>query len=173
MSVIFYPDNRLYVTFVHGGIDYSGFYTLLDKSIDQYINEEQERRVRIIRELYSRGNSLISDLFGSIALRPGAKFVWTGYINLVPEIIPFGYGVSGSLKGEYFLSEQLAEEFDGIISFVFERTGDEIVFACSFAEDGIQFTHVPPDYIVDEMVAELPEERNVYYFRYGASADPE
>ena len=92
------------VKFVYNGIDYSSFYTLLDLSIDEYVNTEIARRDSVYSELYEKGGYLSSDLYGSIALKDNRKFIWTGYVNLVPDIIPFGYGITGRVENHYYLS---------------------------------------------------------------------
>ncbi len=165
VEIIFYSADKIYIKYVNRGIDYSGFYTLLENPVDHYIELELARRNKELESFYRRGKYLVSGLYGSITLRDDDRFIWTGYINLVPEIIPFGFGNSGSLKNKYFISGELSGDFDGTLSFVFDRSGREIVFAYIFREDGVQFTFVPEDSIENGVVVNLPEERFMYYFR--------
>ncbi|MDX9801674.1 MAG: SH3 domain-containing protein [Spirochaetia bacterium] len=165
VEIIFYSDDKIYIKYVNKGIDYSRFYTLLENPVDHYIELELARRDNELDSFFRRGKYLVSGLYGSITLRDDDRFIWTGYINLVPEIIPFGFGNSGYLKNKYFISGNLSGDFDGTLSFVFDRSGREINFAYLFKEEGVQFTFIPEDSIENGVVVNLPEERFVYYFK--------
>ncbi len=173
VEIVFYPGDRIYVKYSHKGVDYSGFYTQLEKPVDYYIDAELKRRMGEVDSFLKRGRYLASDLYGSITFQDQGRFMWTGYINLVPEIIPFGYGNSGYVKNDYFLSETLAEDFDGVFSFVFDRNGKEIIFAWFFTEGGVQLTHVPEESVEDGIIYSIPDEKYMYYFRQSSLLDEE
>lgn len=171
LEIFFYSNDKIYIKYSHRGIDYSAFYTLLENPLDHYIDEEMERRKNVIGNFLSRGKYLTSALYGSIAFRDNGTFTWTGYINLVPEIIPFGYGNSGRIKIDYFLSDSLSTNYDGVFSFLFDRNSREIIFAYALTENGVHFTHIPSGYVDGGIVTSLPEEGFVYYFRQSMLTD--
>ena len=172
VEINFYPNNSINIKYVYEGIDYNRFYTQLDQSIDDYVAAERSRRNSIYQNLYERGGYLSSDLYGSIVLQSNRAFIWTGYVNLVPDIIPSGYGITGTVKNHYYLSGSLAKSYDGILSFVFERNSEEISFVYYMTEEeGLELIYLPPDYIEEDVVERLPERKEIYYFRQGLTLE--
>ncbi len=111
------------------------------------------RRNTVYQALYENGGYLSSDLYGSIVLKENRKYIWTGYVNLVPEIIPFGYGITGTVKNHYYLSDRLSRSYDGILSFVFEQSSEEVNFVYYMTgEEGIEMIYLPSDYIEEDIV---------------------
>ena len=172
VEVNFYPNNSINVKYVYKGIDYSSFYTLLDFSIDDYVSTELARRNSLYNEFISKGSYLSSDLYGSIVIKGNRKFIWTGYVNLVPDIIPSGYGITGKVENHYYLSDELSRSYDGILSFVFERNSEEVSFVYYMTdEEGIEMIYLPSKYIEEDFVAEMPEIKEIYYFRQGMTLE--
>jgi len=164
-EVIFYSPERIYVKYTHRGVDHLSFYTVLEKSIDEYVQEEISRRNNAVDLFLRRGNHLVSDLYGSITMRERGRFTWTGYENLITEVIPFDYGSSGTIRNNYHLSRRVDGRFDGVFSFAFESTGKEIVLVYNFVDAGIRFTHVPERNIENLVVTSVPADAHVLYFR--------
>ena len=172
VEINFYPNNIINIKYVYEGIDYNSFYTLLDQSIDDYVAAERSRRNSLYQKIYEKGSYLSSDLYGSIVLKENRDFIWTGYVNLVPDIIPFGYGITGTVKNHYYLSGSLAKSYDGILSFVFERKSEEISFVYYMTEEeGLEMIYLPPDYVEEDLVNELPEKKEIFYFRQGLTLE--
>ena len=172
IEVNFYPNDSINIKYVYQGIDYSTFYSLLEMSIDEYVSGEFTRRDNIYKELIEKGKYLTSDLYGSIVLKDDRSYIWTGYVNLVPDIIPFGYGITGKVENHYYLSGSLSRNYDGILSFVFERNSEEVSFVYYMTdEEGLELIYLPPDYIEEDLVKELPEKKEIYYFRQGLTLE--
>ena len=172
VEINFYPNNSINIKYVYEGIDYNSFYTLLDQSVNDYAAAEISRRNSVYQALYEKGGYLSSDLYGSIVLKRNRNFIWTGYVNLVPDIIPSGYGITGTVENHYYLSDRLAKSYDGILSFVFERNSEEINFVYYMTgEEGMELIYLPSDYIEDDLVDELPEIKEIYYFRQGITLE--
>ncbi len=172
VEINFYPNRSINVKYVYNGIDYSSFYTQLDQSIDEYVSAETARRNSAYKELYEKGGYLSSDLNGSIALKSNRKFIWTGYVNLVPDVIPFGYGITGTVENHYYLSRELSANYDGILSFVFDQSSGEVSFVYYMTgEEGLELIYLPPDYIEEGVVERLPDIKEIYYFRQGMTLE--
>ena len=165
LEVIFYSTEKIYVKYTYKGVDYLSFYTTLEKPIDKYVEAEVDRRNNEIDLLYKRGRYLTSDLYGLIKLEDKRKFLWTGYVNLVPDVIPFGYGSSGTIKNNYFLSNSITKKIDGVISFSFDTSGREIIFAYFFVDNGVQLTYIPEKNIENAVIFSIPDDSHVFYFR--------
>ncbi len=172
VEINFYPDNIINIKYVYKGTDYNSFYTQLEKTIDEYIEEEAVRRDNMFQSLYEKGGYLSSDLYGSIILKRNRNFIWTGYVNLIPDIIPSGYGITGKIKNHYYLSKKLSNNYDGILSFAFDRNSGEINFVYYITdEEGLELIYIPENYIEDGLVHELPEDKKMYYFRQGITLE--
>ena len=172
VEINFYPNGSINIKYVYNGIDYNSFYVQLDQSIDEYVSSEMERRNQVYKALYENGGYLSSDLYGSIVLKDNRKFIWTGYVNLVPEIIPFGYGITGTVKNHYYLSDKLAGRYDGILSFVFEQSTEEVNFIYYMtSEEGLEMIYLPAEYLEEDIVERLPEKKEIYYFRQGMTLE--
>ncbi len=172
IEINFYPNKSINIKYVYKGIDYSGFYTRLDKTIDEYVSEEISRRNSMYSELTGRGGYLSSNLYGSIVLKKDRKFIWTGYVNLVPDIIPSGYGISGKVENQYYLSDGLSGQYNGILTFIFEKSSKEVSFVYYMTdEEGIELIYLPPEYIEEGLVEKLPDEKEIYYFRQAVSLE--
>ena len=165
VEIIFHSANKIYIKYTYMGVDYLSSYTTLEKPIAQYIEMEIGRRNSVLDLFYKRGRYLTSELYGAIKLEDKRKFIWTGYVNLVPDVIPFGYGSSGTIKNNYFLSDNINKNFDGILSFSFDTAGKEIVVAYIFVDNGVQFTHIPKSNIEGNIISSLPDDSHVFYFR--------
>ena len=165
VEVIFYSSEKIYLKYTYMGVDYLSFYTTLEKPIDQYVQEEIGHRNSVMEQFYKRGRLLTSDLYGSIKLEDKRKFLWTGYLNLVPEVIPFGYGNSGTIKNHYFISDNITQKFDGVLSFAFDTNGREIVLAYFFVDNGVQFTCISEKNIENSVITFVPDNSHVLYFK--------
>jgi len=165
VEVIFYSIEKIYVKYTYMGVDYLSFYTTLEKSIDQYVDTELGRRNNLMDQFYKRGRYLTSDLYGSINLEDKRKFQWTGYLNLVSDVIPFGYGNSGTVKNNYLLSNNISKKYDGVLSFLFDTSGREIIFTYFFIDNGVQFTYISEKNIENTIITSVPDDSYVLYFR--------
>ncbi|MCL2480509.1 MAG: SH3 domain-containing protein [Spirochaetaceae bacterium] len=165
VEVIFYSAEKIYVKYTYMGIDYLSFYTTLEKHIDQYVEAEIDRRNKVMDLFYKRGRYLTSDLYGSIGLEDRRKFSWTGYVNLVPDVIPFGYGSSGTVRNNYFLSNSINKKFDGVLSFVFDTSVREIILAYFYVDNGVQFTYISEKNIENNIISSVPDDSPVLFFR--------
>ncbi|MCL2294021.1 MAG: SH3 domain-containing protein [Spirochaetes bacterium] len=165
LEIILYSTERIYVSYTHRGVNHLAFYTTLEMPLERYIEEEVLRRIAVLDRFYARGRNLTSDLYGTISLGDRRRFTWTGYLNLVPDVFPFGFGSTGTVQSNYFLASRLARRFDGVITFAFDSPGREIVFAYLFVDDAVRFTHIPERNIERGIVTSIPAEPRVIYFR--------
>ena len=169
VEVIFYSTERIYLKYTYNGVDFLSFYTTLEKPVDQYIEMEIERRNNALDLFYKRGKYLTSDLYGTIKLEEKRRFIWTGNLNLVPDVIPFNYGSSGTIRNRHHLGNSVNKKFDGILSFAFETSGREMVFAYFFTENGVQLTYVPEKNIENAIIHTVPDDSHIFYFRQNLS----
>lgn len=180
VEVVFYSQDRIFVRYSYNGTDYSDFYSTLDNPISYYIKNESKRRANEITSFLKPGQFFTSEFFGTIKFDKKGKFQWENYINLVPDVIPFGYGQTGKLETGYFTDKALEKEYDGVIAFVFDRTGGKLFFAYTATDGGVRLTHLPINnssaFAESRTVRSIPsKDSNVFFFRqdYLTSGEPE
>jgi hypothetical protein len=125
----------------------------INRDIQEIREREEERRDALYDSLRSRGTRLVSDAYGSIVLTEDEAFRWSGFSRLVPAVIPRQAGSTGHIRFDHFLSDSLAEEYDGALSFRFAGVEDEpVVFLYSYVSGGIRMAHAPPETIEEKLV---------------------
>lgn len=96
--------------------------------IEDIIKTEKNRRNSLWTELRSGGVNYISSNYGIIQFLENKQFIWGGYQLLTPDFIPSTAGSDGTADFKYFLSNNLSNQFDGIITFSFSGSSNEINF---------------------------------------------
>ncbi|NBF39801.1 MAG: SH3 domain-containing protein [Spirochaetes bacterium] len=152
-SVIVRAENSISVQYTIDGEGYNVAMQSVEREIAEVRSAEQERREERYNSLRSRGNRLVSNAYGNILLRDDGAFQWAQYSRLVPSVIPASAGASGYIRFDHFLSQSLAEDYEGALSFRFVgATGQPVVFLYQFVSGGLRLAHVPSDDIRDKVV---------------------
>ncbi|HZK19854.1 MAG TPA: SH3 domain-containing protein, partial [Treponemataceae bacterium] len=111
----------------------------LAKNIGDVIQKEKERRLSVYNTIVAFGPEFKSTNYGSINFDDENTFKWNGYSRLITsKIIPSGTNGQGSVKIKYFTSKSLAVQFDGILTFVFQHTNEEVNFLYKIESDGLR-----------------------------------
>lgn len=112
----------------------------LDEDIDinKIIEKEKERRNNLWEELRYASKIYSSTNYGLLQLVENQKFVWSGYHLLTPDFIPANAGSEGVADFKYYLSKSLAEQYDGVITFKFDNSSDDINFFYKQESNGLR-----------------------------------
>jgi hypothetical protein len=94
-------------------------FTALSADIDDIIIQENNRRETQITALYNHGPVFTSNNYGTISFSESGEFTWTGYDLLVPQYIPNNSRGIGRVIMDIFLSNTLAEQYNGAFTFRF------------------------------------------------------
>jgi hypothetical protein len=152
-SVIVRSETEISVQYTINGEGYNRAMQAIERDIEEVREQERARRDALYEALRSRGTRLSSDAYGSILLRENMAFQWSRYSRLVPSVIPSSAGASGFLRFDHFLSDDLAGEYDGALSFRFVGAEDRpVVFIYQYVSGGMRLAHVPPENIRDKVV---------------------
>lgn len=152
-SVIVRSENVISIQYTTGGEGHNIAMQSIERNIEEVRREEQERREEQYASLRSRGNRLVSNAYGNILLRDDGAFRWSRYSRLVPSVIPSSAGASGHIRFDHFLSEGLAEDYEGALSFRFVGAENQpVVFLYQFVSGGLRLAHAPSDNIRDKVV---------------------
>ena len=109
-----------------------GFVTLgKDTDIATLIKNEKERRQTVISDLAKFGPEFFSSAYGTLSvsassLADGGTFSWADYDLVVPSLVSRNSGKDGTVSIRYFLSKALKAEWDGVLTFKFDKNGSEV-----------------------------------------------
>lgn len=146
-------DTRLQVSYYYESEKVIANYVVIE-NIEDIIIEETERREILYNSLLQAGTSFSSNAYGNIRMQFDGSFTWTDYDRLIPQIIPDGSDGTGKIKFNNFLSDNLGDEYTGVISFGF-KFGDRIIpviFLYTLLEKKLRLTYVPENDITNDII---------------------
>ena len=150
-------------------------FTIIDRDIAEVIEDERQRRYRVWQKFLERGPVFSSDAYGTIIFQKNRRFTWENYYPLVPSVIPYEAKNRGSINFSKFLSQNLKEEAQGVISFYFdtEPGAYPVHFLYTFQSGGIQLVHVPEEHIENNTVMEQTQYPLVIFFSSSSDVEEE
>lgn len=110
----------------------------LDDDINAIVAEEKQRRADAYSKVASATGELSSSSYGKLSLNTDGTFKWSGYKLLVPVVISAGAKTAGTCSVKYAVSKELAASYDGVLTFKFEGTTDEVNFLYKLENDGLR-----------------------------------
>ena len=125
--------------------------------LEEIIEKEKLRREEALQQIVEMGERFMSSAYGTIEIFPDGSFNWTGKERLVPGTIKSGFGDTGSIRFDRYISPKLMRDYTGAATFRFQGAGPEqgISFLYSLEPQGIRFTMIPEDNVKDFMVDEI------------------
>jgi hypothetical protein len=114
--------------------------------VTEVIAAEKKRRSDLYDTLKKPGAILVSSAYGTIRLHEGMRFSWDGFSRLVPSLIGPNAKGKGSIDFTLRAAKELAGEYDGVITFVFdEYPNGGVSFLYKAASGGLRFTSLARD----------------------------
>ncbi|MBP5746881.1 MAG: hypothetical protein J6W63_00775, partial [Treponema sp.] len=110
----------------------------ISEDINAIVAAEKQRRIDTYEEVASKSENLSSSNYGKLSLSQDGTFHWTGFKLLVPSVISAGAKNGGTCSVKYAVSKDLSKSYDGVLSFKFEGTTDEVNFLYKMEADGIR-----------------------------------
>ena len=106
--------------------------------INAIVAAEKQRRADAYQNVASSTGELSSSSYGKLSLNTDGTFKWSGYKLLVPAVISAGAKTAGTCSVKYAVSKELAASYDGVLTFKFEGTTDEVNFLYKLENDGLR-----------------------------------
>jgi len=110
----------------------------LSEDINAIVAEEKQRRTDTYNMVAKSTGELSSSSYGKLSLNTDGTFRWTGYKLLVPSVISASAKNAGICSVKYAVSQSLASSYDGVLTFKFEGTTDEVNFLYKLESDGLR-----------------------------------
>jgi len=101
---------------------------LIDVNINEVVQKENQRRTQAYAKVVSLGNKFVSSNYGTLDMDSDGSFKWTNYKHLVPAVISKSAKTTGTASVKYALGKNLTSSYDGVLTFMFDGTEDEVNF---------------------------------------------
>lgn len=112
-------------------------FVTIKEDLNEIISKEKQRRSEELMNLWYKG-PYSSQSYGKLSFTEDNLFKWTGFKLLVPSVIPAGSKNNGSAQIKYSLSKTLKKDYDGIVTFTFEGSSQEINFLYKMDDGGLK-----------------------------------
>ena len=110
----------------------------LAEDINAIVAAEKQRRADAYKKVASSTGNLSSSSYGDLSFNSDGTFKWTGFKLLVPSIISSSAKNAGTCSVKYAVSKDLAATYDGVLTFKFEGSTDEVNFLYKLESDGLR-----------------------------------
>jgi hypothetical protein len=146
-------DERISVSYRYKDQPKTDVYVVMKDDVAQVAAAEAQRRADLYEGLVKKGATLSSSAYGTIRLQEGMRFSWDGFSKLVPSLIGPDAKGKGSVDFTLHLRKELAPDYDGVITFLFDeypRAGLSLLYKSTAG--GLRFTSLAKDSVQDLFV---------------------
>lgn len=112
-------------------------FVTIKEDLNEIISNEKQRRSEELMNLWYKG-PYSSQSYGKLSFTEDNLFKWTGFKLLVPSVIPAATKNTGVAQIKYSLSKSLKKDYDGIVTFVFDGSSQEINFLYKMDDGGLK-----------------------------------
>ncbi len=134
-----------------------------DYDIADLIKAEQNRRTSEMQKLYNV-DSFKSANYGTLTFTGLNSFSWSGFSLIVPNIIPREAHGRGSVSIKYVLSENLKNNFDGMLTFNFDGSKSEVNFFYKYSNNGLSLEDASDATIRNNVASSRGKNPTVLFF---------
>jgi hypothetical protein len=146
-------DERINVSYRYKDQPKTELYVMVKDDVAQVVSDEQQRRAGLYDSLLKKGATLASSAYGTIHLQPGMRFSWEGFSKLVPSLIGPDAKGKGSVDFSLHLRKEIAPDWDGALTFVFdEYPKGGVSFLYKSTAGGLRFSSLTKDSVQDLFV---------------------
>jgi hypothetical protein len=166
-----YSNYRISLTYMAGDEQKNILYRKITADIDALIERELNRRKGLYEDFFLRGPVLSSSAYGKIILYEDNTFSWTGFNKLVPGVIPENVSGRGRIDFVHYLSSDLRDSYDGVITFFFNdyHSSAGINFLYKKTDDGVRLFFVSETAITKRIVKRTDMNPIVIFFTFNKS----
>lgn len=158
--------NRITVSYRYRDQPKTDLYVSVKDDVAQIVAAELKRRSDLFDSLARKGATLSSSAYGTIRLQPGLRFTWEGFAKLVPALIGPDAKGGGSVDFSLHVGKDLAADYDGAITFVFDEYPKAgLSFLTKATAGGLRFTSLAKDSVQDLFITHPSLSAVVIFFR--------
>ena len=108
------------------------------EDINAIVAAEKKRRSDAYAKVANSTGELTSSSYGKLTFNSDGTFRWTDYKLLVPSVISNATKNAGTCSVKYAVSKQLQDMYDGVLTFKFEGSTDEVNFLYKLESGGLR-----------------------------------
>ncbi len=108
------------------------------EDINAIVSAEKKRRSDEYAKVANSTGELSSSSYGKLTFNSDGTFRWTGYKLLVPAVISNATKNAGTCSVKYAVSKQLQDMYDGVLTFKFEGSSEEVNFLYKLESGGLR-----------------------------------
>ncbi|MBN1646419.1 MAG: SH3 domain-containing protein [Spirochaetales bacterium] len=164
IQISVHNDNLITLHYSYNRKEHGGKYVYIE-NLNEIIANEELRRAEAYESIFEKGSPLKSETYGTITLFDDARFVWSNYNVLVPDVIRAGAGSNGWITMDVFLAPALRSSYKGAMTFNF-NTGQKVVFAWQISPAGMRLVHIPDRIIEDKIITSDPAVKRIAFFTF-------
>jgi hypothetical protein len=139
--------------------------------LDDIIAQEELRRENLYSTLYLEGPAFSSASYGQLRLGAERDFLWDGFERLIPGVVPSAALGRGRVDMGLFLSQDLAPQYGGALTFKFKSLNGQDIPVCFFYtidrdsdSGGIRLEYIPQPNIDGNRVLRRASSPMIIYF---------
>ncbi len=157
-------ETEVQALYSHNGREHSARFVLVDEDIRELISQEEARRFELYTEFIEVGQRFRSAAYGNLEFRENRTFVWLGYNRLVPRIVSYTAGTTGTVRFDLYLARHLRDQYDGALTLEFAGSDDTMYLLYRYVSGGVQFMYVPETLVDRSTVQDTPRAPIIMYF---------
>lgn len=164
-QIRYISENQIQVTVTgESGRQENFAFAPVSQAVRDLIENEKNRRSFLYQTIVNQGPSFSSANYGLLQFLDDESFVWTGYSLLSPSVIPAGIGSRGKVSLDYFVSNELAFMYNGVLTFRFDSDKKEIVFLYKLEETGLRMEYIPENLIRNSLISSQSQNPIILFF---------
>ena len=114
-------------------------FVTINSNLSDIVAAERERRANAYEIVYSHGDSYRSQNWGNISLTSDGAFRWSGNRALINQgIIDATAKSGGTVNAKYVVSNKLKDNYDGVLTFLFDGTNKEVNFLYKLEDEAMR-----------------------------------
>lgn len=136
----------------------------LDADVEELVASEIARREKELEQIRLYGPKFESSNYGKLTFRDGGAFEWSGYNLLVPSIVARSAKGNGTVSVNYFISESLKLNYDGVLTFSFSGMQNKVNFLYKMTDGGLRLEDASHAQISNGMITSRSTSPLVIFF---------
>lgn len=140
-------------------------FVALEENIQELIDSEILRRQEELKALAEFGPIFVSSNYGTITFNNENNITWKNYNLLVPSVISKSALGSANVTIDYFITNALKTEFDGVLTFHFTGMSEEVNFLYKKVDGGLRLEDATKATIKENVVSSRSTSPLVMFFQ--------
>ncbi len=140
-------------------------FVTIDSDLNEIIENERNRRNVAFLTIWTHGPIFSSSNYGKLTLSEDGSFHWNNFRLLVPSVVKSTARGYGTAYVKYTVSKALAASYDGVITFKFDGTSDEVNFLYRLEDDGLRMEDAATAKFKGNQIVERSSSPMILYFK--------